>query len=483
MLNIPIALDNNSAVPLYEQLTAALRSGISYGQLKPGTPLPSTRELAKRLGVSRSTAIRSYELLTSQGYIETDPGKSTVVTKLADLRPVEISTQSEPEPEPWPVEDVLTDFGSRVAEAENVVLLPGLNYGAPSKERLPMKQWRQCLARQLRSQSLPIAEYPQDPLGYRPLRRAISTYLSRFRSIQCSEDQVVVFAGPMSALDFISRLFIDNGDNVLVENPGQRRPPRILRAHGANLIPIDVDQDGIDDAAVRATTCNAKLLYCTPAHQYPTGAVLSFARRQSLLEWAAETHTLIVEDDYDTEYTYVSRRLPPLLCLDKRRSVVYLSSFWRVLFPLVRISFAVFPEQFMPAVTKLSGMLEWGVPALEQAALSDFIDEGHLEHEIRKVGKQYATRRQALIEALISNFGRSIWLTKEGSSMHLLVRFRIAATDQQIMEAATAADFKLVSTSTNYQKESVEREYLIPFGHISEEDILAGVSRFAQKLL
>lgn len=481
MLNIPIALDNDSPTPLYEQLMSALRTGITHGQLKAGTVLPSTRELAKRLGVSRSTAIRCYELLSTQGYIEVETGKGTIVSQITNVDHVEISFQ--PDPPHWPVEKVLAAFASRVAAADNVVLLPGLNYGAPSKERLPIKEWRQCLMKQLRSQSLPIAEYPQDPLGYQPLRRAISTYLNRFRSIQCSEDQVVVFAGPMSALDFICRLFIETGDNVIVENPGQRRPPRILRAHGANLVAVDVDQDGVKDDEVRATECGAKFLYCTPAHQYPSGSVLSLSRRLNLLEWAAETHTLIIEDDYDTEYTYVSRRLPPLFGLDKQRSVIYLSSFWRVLFPLVRISFAVFPERFMPAVRKLSGMLEWGVPALEQAALSDFIDDGHLEHEIRKVGKQYAARRQTLIETLIANFGSKVWLTKEGSSMHLLVRFRVDATDEEILEAAARAEFKLVSTAINYHKNRVDREYLIPFGHISESDILDGVNKLAKFLL
>lgn len=483
MINFPIVLEDSLDSPLYKQLATALRKAISDGKLAAGQMMPSTRELSARLGISRFTVIQSFDLLTSQGYLQTGRGSGTYVSRQppggcsADHQ----STTEQPlvASQADSADLRLSGFARRVMHQENVTLFSALNYGAPADEHLPLKSWRQLTLKQMRSGTI---EHFSDPLGYRPLRESIAGYLNRARSVSCSPDQVVVFSGPSSSFDFIARLLIDEGDSVAMENPGFRHGRRLFQAHGARVHDVEVDEDGIRVDKLTDINRALRLVYVTPSHQDPTGFVLSLPRRLDLLEWARRSGALILEDDFDKEYRYATRPVPALQALDKNDCVIYVSSFWRVLFPIVRTSFAVFPDRLMDSVLRLRGMLEREVPVMEQRILSEFIEEGRLERHIKRMRSVYAVRRLALIRSLVRRFGRKVWLHKESSGLHLMVRFNIDLDDEEILARAEGSALPIVSTAAFYSGEGRKGEFIIPFGHLDAEHIENSVGELFNRL-
>lgn len=480
MVDFPIILEDRPDVPLYQQLCDALRKGIIAGHLKPGQAMPSSRTLSSKLGISRFTVTRSFELLLSQGYLESAQGAGTYVSKnLPGNLPEDLHVGSFEEE---PAHDLdLSDFTYRVLKEENVWLPGELNYAAPAIEHLPYKQWRQLMLKNLREPE-EILGHVNHPLGQENLRTAIAGYLSRSRSVNCQPDQVVIFAGPMASIDFIARVLINEGDVVAAENPGFRHARRMFAAHGAKVVPVPVDEEGLKVSELDEIEQKPKLICVTPSHHDPTGVVLSSARRIDLLEWAKRNGSIIVEDDFDHEYRYASRPVPALQALDKAGNVIYTASLWRVIFPLARITFAVFPQRLMNTVLRIREMLERDVPTLEQNTLAELINEGVLERHIRSMKPVYGSRRQALIEALVKNFGAKVWMFRESAGMHVLVRFRANVEDQTIIDAAQKVDFPLVSTAAYYIENPIKNEFIVPFGHLKEADIADGISRLAQEL-
>ncbi|HEY9784906.1 MAG TPA: PLP-dependent aminotransferase family protein [Candidatus Obscuribacterales bacterium] len=483
-MDIALTLEYKPGVPLYRQLAEALKECILSGRLKPGEFLPSTRDMAKMLGASRVTVVRSYEELVSQGFLIAATGRGTCVARRLPEEAQRVAMQMHVHHDLLPERKlVLSKFGKRLMQQGCVrsgsADLPELNYGAPPSEHLPVTKWREMLLRYSRGVNDHAEVFEdEDPMGYRPLRDAIASYLSRARGVKCRAEQVAVFSGAQHALNLIARLLIDEGDSVVVENPGFPQAREQFALNGAEVIPVAVDECGLQVNELRELN-DCKAAYVTPSHQDPTGAVLPLERRTDLLRWARKTGAFIIEDDFDSEYRYGGKAVPALQGLDESESVIYLSTFWKVLFPLLPVGYLVVPHCLIPCVARAKLLTERTFPLLEQLALTDFIQEGHLERHIRRSRDVYAKRRQALIFALTTNFGKALFISKESAGMHVLVRFATTLSDDELLACAVKAEVPMVSTSDYYVDGERQGEFMIGFAAVDGEIIAEKVAALA----
>jgi GntR family transcriptional regulator/MocR family aminotransferase len=344
-----------------------------------------------------------------------------------------------------------------------------------------MDLWRKLMSRHCRYQ-LELLDYAADSGGYLPLRQAIAQYLARIRAVQCDPQQVVIVNGSQQALDLVTRLLVDRGDRVVLENPGYLGARRVFLGYGATLHAAPVDEQGLIVKSLEEVT-DAKLVYVTPSHQFPTGAVLSLTRRLELLTWAQKTGTLILEDDYDSEYRYGgrlqgsqdNRPIPALQGLDQSHSVIYVGTFSKVLFPALRIGYLVVPPNLVDLVIQAKWLSDRQSPLLEQAILTDFINEGHLERHIRRMRTLYDQRRQALVQALTTHFQDKITIVGENAGIHLMVRLHTPLTDAEILQRVSQSGVGILSAQPCY--------LIFGYAELNEAEINEGVQRLAKALL
>jgi GntR family transcriptional regulator / MocR family aminotransferase len=484
-MDFAITLKSNSPLPLHQQLYEELRYCILSGRLSPGRRIPSTRQLAKSLGISRTTVTQTYDQLLSEGYIETVVGSGTFVcTQLPDdlLRSTPIqSTGKMARP---PVK--LSKYGECLTKMEDVPRITehhlpiNFRYGSPALDQFPIKLWRKLLSRYCCA-DLQWLDYSTDILGYKPLREAISRYLSRSRAVKCTPEQVIIVNGTQQALDLIMRLFIEPGDVIAMEDPGYLSARLIFQTQGAKLLPIAVDESGlvVQDLANYGNK-QIRLVYVTPSHQFPTGAILSLPRRLELLNWARQTGAFVIEDDYDSEYRYGDRPIPALQGLDHSDSVLYIGTFSKVLFPSLRIGYLVLPKSLVSVFSRAKWLSDRHLPILEQQVLADFIEEGHLERHIRKMRSLYDQRRQALVKALNIHFGEKATILGEKAGIHIMVQLHTPFSDEEMIQYAALVGVGMMSAAPHYLKPHSQGEFIFGYGELTEQQLTESICRIAQ---
>ncbi|BDA68867.1 transcriptional regulator [Calothrix sp. PCC 7716] len=489
-MDIAITLGTNS-IPLHQQLYEQLRAYILTGKLPPGTRIPSTRAMAKSLNISRSTVTQSYEQLLSEGYLETIIGSGTYVcTQLPDdllhSKPVELGFGTGKDAHSTRVR--LSQYGKILAETENVPRVHegkeeiSFRYGRPAFNEFPIKLWRSLLS-QYCGASLNWLDYSIEPLGYKPLRGAIANYISRARAVNCIPEQILITNGTQQALDLIMRLLIEPGNTIALEDPGYLSARLIFQTHGANLLPIPVNDNGLVVSKLESySNQDIRLVYVTPSHQFPTGAVLSLPRRLELLAWATQTGALIIEDDYDSEYRYGDRPIPALQGLDKSGSVLYIGTFSKVLFPSLRIGYLVLPQNLVPIFTRAKWLSDRHLPILEQQVLAEFIEQGHLESHIRKMRSIYDQRRQVLVQALYSHFGEKVTVFGDKAGLHIMVHLQTHLSESEIIERAASFGVGMMSASTQYLIPTYKNEFIFGYGELNEQQLVEGISRLKTAL-
>ncbi len=482
-MELVIQLDPTSFSPLYRQLSDALKKAIQEGRLAPGKPMPSVRSLGSSLEMSRSTVLKSYDELQSQGYIEAQTGLGTFVTKtlptVLDLSP----PAEEPTSNQRSQMD-LSAYGNRLLQNQNAEMETrrfhaGWHFGTEPETLLPIAQWKQMLLRHCGTKELSQMNYSQEPFGYKPLREAVSAFLARSRAVKCTTEQVAIFSCRENRLDLLCRLLLDPGDCVALENPGYYGVRHTLVTHGAELVAVPVDDQGICVDYLRALTEKIKFVYLTPSVHEPSGVQMSLKRREELLDWARTTGAFIIEDDYDSEYRHGSNLIPAIQGLDNNDCVIYLRCFWKVMAPLVRLGFMVIPKCLVPVVALAKFKYERDVPLLEQQALTDFLNEGLLERHIKKSRAIYMKRRQALVFAVTHYIGRKVEVCKEINGMFVQVWFNTSLPDERLLQCAQQAGVPMVSTRPFYISEHVSGEFIIPFTQMNEETINSRVMRLA----
>lgn len=484
-MDLAIALDNNAPLPLHRQLYEELRQAILTGRLLPRQRIPSTRILAKSLGISRATVTLSYEQLLSEGYLQTAPGSGTFVcAQLPDDLLHSASVEPIHRASKLPI--ALSTYGASLNRPE-LVRVPepdaaiSFRYGQPALDQFPIDLWRRLLSRHCRL-SHDLLSYATDARGHKPLREAIIHYLSRARAVQCKPDQVIVVNGSQQALDLIARLLVDQGDWVALEDPGYLAARRTFQSQGARLYPVAVDESGL--VVKKLTHCPEpiKLVYITPSHQFPTGAVLSLPRRLELLAWVQQAGAIIIEDDYDSEYRYADRPIPALQGLDQSDSTLYVGTFSKVLFPALRIGYLVVPPSSVEVFTRAKWLADRQCPLLEQYVLADFISEGHLERHIRRMRTLYDQRRRSLVEALMLYLGQRVTILGENAGIHLMVRLHTSLSDEEIVHRAMQVGVGLVPAQPYYLSGDSSGEFIFGYAELNESQIQEGIRRLAMVL-
>lgn len=483
-MNLALRLDNTSNVPLHQQLYNELRQAILSGRLQCTQKMPSSRALAKALAISRTTVLMSYDQLISEGYLRTVPASGTFVA-------CELPDQLLQSPVPQPVASTpqprieLSSYGATLATAELPVLPdPGnviyFNYcGKPALDEFPVQVWKRLFSRAC-SLGTQMLDYPTDPLGYKPLREAISRYLLQSRAVQCNPDQVIVVSGSQQALDLLARLLLDRGDRIVIEDPGYVEARRVFQAQGAEVVPVPVDEAGIVVEALSTSARPVKLVYVTPSHQYPTGVVLSLPRRLALLAWAQQSGAMILEDDYDSEFRYDERPIPALQGLTVGDLVIYIGTFSKVLFPSLRVGYIVVPQQLAPVVGQAKWLSDRQSPLLEQHALADFINEGHLESHVRRMRMLYAQRRQTLTQAISQQLGNQATILGDNAGLNMMVQFHTHLSDEEIIDRAMQKGVQMRSIRKDCIKANSRGKFLLGYADLPPEKIEEGVSRLAK---
>ncbi len=382
--------------PAYLWLCEVLRTGILTGQLAPGTRLPATRHLAEQYGLSRGTVVAAFEQLRAEGYTVPRAGSGTYVCRIIPEQLLRASG-TRPPSEFGTRRRITSDFVRRLGESSYFEAPSSRAFRAnqPALDLFPTTLWAQVAGRRLRKASARDL-LSCEAMGYRPLREAIADYLNTSRAVKCTADQVAIVSGLQEAIYLTGRMFVNPGDRVCIEDPGYGGAARVFGALGAKIVPVPVDEQGMKVPTSRAK--NIRLVYVTPAHQYPLGVTMSLQRRMELLKWTRGNDAVILEDDYDSEYRYAGRPMPSLQGLDVQGVVIFTGSFSKVLFPSLRLGYLVVPPDLVDHVASIKSLTSRHAPVLEQAVLADFITGGHFGRHIRRMREVYAERLQALLD-------------------------------------------------------------------------------------
>jgi GntR family transcriptional regulator / MocR family aminotransferase len=477
-----IELDPSLPEPIYRQLYGRLRGAILAGQLGPGARLPSTRALASELGISRTTTSLAYEQLQLEGYLESRVGSGAVVARHLPATPVVVQTASAEQ-------SPAVRLASRVPTLRTVPNLSGVEgrpggafrAGEPAQDLFPFGLWARLVARRAR-RSLAPASYYQDPAGYAPLREAIAAHIAVSRGVRCAPEQIILTAGSQGALDLAARTLLDPGDAAWLEDPGYFGARGALVAADARLVPVPVDAQGLDVAEGRRRAPEARLAFCSPSHQYPTGTTMTLSRRLALLAWAEQTGAWILEDDYDSEFRFGGRPLEALQGLDRTGRVLYVGTFSKTLFPALRIGFLVAPAVLVEPLLTTRRFADVHLPVLDQLALADFMAEGHFARHLQRMREQYRQRRNLLREQLRARLGGLLDVTEPEAGMQLVGWLPPGVHDGRAVALAAEAGV-IVTPVSRFSLEPLSRGGLI-FGYAStgERGIRIGVEKLAAAL-
>lgn len=495
-MTLAISVNKTLDQALYLQIYESVKTLILDGRLKPGYKLPSSRELAKDLGVSRTISSLSYKLLESEGYITPQPAVGTFVSselpefsleaprKLGGEFQVhghELTQKTQDnEQEQGPAKIIsgrihpVSNFAKIVDDSYSTPVTTGdkigLGFNSPSLRDFPLDLWRKLCNKVLTKNAGLALGYSPD--GCVPLKSSLVKYLSTSRAVKCSEDQIIITAGSKQALDLVARIHLDIGDNVGIENPGYAGAIQSFLACRASLHPVAIDSQGLISSELLKLPPETRLVYVTPSHQYPLGATLSLQRRLDLLLWATQNSTLIVEDDYDSEFRYGERPIPSLQGLDKGSNVIYIGTFSKTIFPALRIGYIVAPPSLAPLYKKLQYALYGQIPYLDQLVLSEFVSEGHFERHIRRMRTIYSERRD-LARREFAKVHRSATIVGDNAGMHFVLRIQTTNQEETLIKRMGFAGVQLRSTKEFYNTARTNSfsEFLIGYAGLTDREI------------
>jgi GntR family transcriptional regulator/MocR family aminotransferase len=482
----PVSLDGSSEVPLYRQLYEWLRGAILAGQLRPGTRLQSTRELARELGVSRNTVMNAFEQLLAEGYLEGQVGSGTYVSRALPDDMLQARAPLAEKSPPKRSRRALSTRGevmtrTQVNSSSKPWATRPFRPGTPALDRFPFDLWMRLTARYWRYPRRDMFGY-SDPAGYAPLRQAIAGYVGAARGARCEPHQVVITSGAQQALDIVARLLLDPGDEVWIEDPGYLGARSVFVAAGARLIPVPVDDEGLSVTAGTRRAPAARLAYVSPSHHYPLGSTLSLSRRLALLEWASRADAWVIEDDYDSEYRYSGRPLASLQGLDDERRVIYLGTFSKMLFPALRLGYMIVPPDLVDAFTAARSVFSRFSPVVEQAALTDFIVEGHFARHIRRMRALYAERQAVMVEEAARELGGLLEVRPDEAGMHLVGWLPEGIDDRSASASANSQGVEAPALSHFCIERRLAGGLILGYAGYARREIRSGVTQLAAAL-
>lgn len=484
---LPVALEREGEAPMHRQLYEQIRELILSGRLASGQRLPSTRTLANDLGVSRNTVTGAFDQLFAEGYLEGKVGAGSFVSGELPEEALSVRHADADRTASAPRRRGLSQRGKRLAGLRRTSFrsTKAFTTGLPDLDGFPFDIWARLMARAWRNPPTSLLAHGE-PAGYLPLRRAIAGYLRTARAVNCDEEQVIIVSGAQQAIGLATQILLDDGDQVLVEDPGYLGVRGALLGGGARLVPVPVDGEGLDIEAGERLCPEARLVCVAPSHQYPLGVTMTLARRLNLLDWASRNDGWIVEDDYDSEFRYSGRPLASLQGLDRDGRVVYVGSFSKVMFPSLRLGYLVVPPDLAEAFRKARAALDDHPSAIAQPALTDFIEEGFFAAHLRRMRRLYAERQEAVVEAGRKHLNDLLDIAPAEAGIHLTARFRPSLarrmTDIEAAERAAKKQISVSPLSTLYSSNPAIQGLMIGYAAVPADKMEAAVIRLAEAL-
>lgn len=468
--------------PLYQQLYLSIRRAIVEQHFQAGEKLPSSRALAKQLSASRNIVISAYEQLAVEGFITSRTGAGSFVT-MANIQP---PRHQKMKPLSAPV---LSDMAVRSQrhwrQLETSKFAPqsadiDFKYGLVEINKAVIND----ISRITRQRKVQLQSDYQHPAGQRKLREAVSRYLQLNRGCVCHPDRILITNGSQQALDMLARLLLNPGDSVLIEDPGYRGAAQAFSVAGANLIPCAVDEHGINPdtfpvANVSRGPC--RLVYATPSHQFPTGAVMPLSRRLKLLEWAMQNHAYIIEDDYDSEFRYRGRPIEAIQGLDEFDRTIYIGTFSKMLSPSLRVGYIILPEQLLEPMLSLKWCTDRFSSSLTQNVLAEFLDSHLFARHLKRMRKLYGERREALIYYLDELLGESVSVQGSNAGIHLLAWLDGVplVREKDLIDRARSKGVGLYTATALFHQPPERLGLLMGYSRVTPEQIKKGIGILA----
>lgn len=476
---VVIAIDRKSPKPLHRQIYDAYRAGIVGRNLRAGQQIPSSRALARELGISRIPVLNAYSQLLAEGYFESRKGTGTFVSSSLPDELVSVNAGRSGAAE----SDLGTRLVSRrsalISRIENPQWFRGrgaFSVGQLPFDHFPFQIWSSLVARHCRNVRASSLNYG-DPMGSGEFREAIAAYLRTSRAVRCEASQIMIVSGSQQALEISARVLLDPGNRVWIEEPAYPLMRDALRVAGCQLVPVAVDSEGLNVAEGIRRSPKARAAYVTPSHQFPLGVTMSASRRLQLLKWAQNAQAWIVEDDYDSEYRYETMPIASLQGLDNCARVIYIGTFSKTLFPALRLGYLVIPSDLVERFAAVRRVMDIFPPHLYQAALADFINEGHFSRHIRKTRLLYSERRSALVEAIGGEFGSISEVVGGEAGMHLVLKLPDWLRDVEISRRAADQQLWLWPLSPSYLGKVSQQGFILGFAGTPAAEMSRAVAR------
>lgn len=477
---LPLNLQQPPAgTPLYRWLYEELRAAILAGRLPSGARLPATRDLAHQYGLSRPTIVTAFEQLRSEGYVEGKVGSGTYVSEtlpdaLLDAPRAKMASRARVR------KTRISEYARRLPRFVRAEARPIRAFRAnyPALDAFPTGLWAQVAARRLRRTSVQLLG-GGEALGYRPLREAVAEYLNTSRGVKCSAEQVLIISGVQQALDRAAHLLLNPGDPVWIEEPGYPGAAQAFQGIGARVCPVPVDGEGLNLEEGHRRWPAPRLVYVTPAHQFPMGMTMTLSRRISLLAWARRAGAVIFEDDYDSEYRYSGRPIPALQGLDVEGIVIFAGSFSDVLFPGLRLGYLVVPPAMVDIFASAESVSTHHPPLIDQAILCDFITEGHFARHVRRMRELYAERLGVLLECAGEELEGLLEIPPIEAGLRTVAWLKGEISAEKAARAAAEREVDVLPLSRYAWGRTNSKGLVLGFAAVGTKEIRRGVEQLA----
>lgn len=468
-----IAIDRKALPPLHKQIYDGFRAAIVGGNLHPGQRIPSTRVLAVELGVSRFPVLNAYAQLLAEGYFESRVGAGTVIsTSLPEQTTRVVPAAAESEIHyagPRPVARRISHFP--YVEANPWQRGSGaFRVGQVALDQFPLKVWSNLVARHCRNVDAASIHY-RNPMGSETFRQTIARYLRTARSVRCDASQIMIVNGSQQAIEITARVLLNPGDRVWMEEPGYWLARSVFALAGCRLVPVPVDEQGLSVEAGIEMSRRARAAFVTPSHQFPLGVTMSASRRFQLLEWAHNTGSWVIEDDYDSEYRFESLPIASLQGLDSNARVIYIGTFSKVLFPSLRLGYIVIPADLVERFIAVRLTMDISPPDFFQHVIAAFMNEGHFARHLRRMRVLYREQRTALVNCIGEELGPLVEVLGSEAGMHLSLAMTGKISDLKIAERAARQNLWLWPLSPYYSGKTSRSGFVLGFGGTRVDEI------------
>lgn len=475
------AWQKNMEAPKYRALYVVLRDLILSGKLSGGEKLPPSRKIVKELSISRNTVMQAFDILQSDGFIQSRQGDGVYVSEdIGHAHLPQIASSDD-------VDERTPDIARRVQHWLGVRKQHhrfggerAFSPGRPALDQFPFDIWARLLSRRWRM-SGPRLAMQDDPTGYEPLRQELAKYLRKTRGMSCEADQIVIVSGAQQGLDLISRVLWEEGDQIAVEDPAFPGMNGVVLGGGAQIIPVALDDEGICTDPLENLT-DLKSIMVTPSRNYPLGTTMSLARRFDLLDLARRKRSWIVEDDFDCEFRFDGPPLSSLQGLDRDGRVIYVGTFSRIVFPALRLGYVVVPRKLVDAFIAAKSYIDGHASILHQAVLADFFKEGYFDSHLRRMKKLYKERRHYLLKQVELRLSKDCFIIPADGGLHICLLFKKEIDDIVLSEDLRQCGVITRPLSSFYKLGVKKQGLVMGFAGFDEAAIDAGLQHIQKKI-